>query len=98
MGKAILELVKSPHEIHKGLEEFKKKGVIKNAVTVADLADKLLGIRNAIVKVSYTVIRRFAAGMVEKAAEDTGPSTGPTSPSGRARSSRSSRKSRRWPA
>jgi hypothetical protein len=68
-GKAILEMAKSPHEIHKLLEEFKKKGVIGKTVTVADMADKLLAVRNATVKVGLTVIRRYAVGVVEKAVE-----------------------------
>jgi hypothetical protein len=71
MGKAIMELAKAPHEVHERLEEYKKARVIGQLVTVADLADKLLGIRNAFVKVSCTVIRSFASGMVAKTAEET---------------------------
>jgi hypothetical protein len=71
MGKAIMELAKAPHEIHERLEEFKKRDLIGKSVSVADLADKILGIRNAFVKVSCTVIRSFASGMVAKAAEET---------------------------
>jgi hypothetical protein len=71
MGKAILELAKAPHEVNERLEEFKKADLVGRSVSVADLADKLLGVRNAFVKVSCTVIRKFASGMVEKAVEET---------------------------
>jgi hypothetical protein len=40
------------------------------SVTVADVADKLPGIRNALVKVSCTVIRSFASGTATRATEE----------------------------
>jgi hypothetical protein len=60
LGHAIFELVKNPGEIHEKLEEFKKKGLIGKAVTTADMADKILALRNAVYKVSFEVIKGYA--------------------------------------
>jgi hypothetical protein len=60
LAHAIFELVKSPGEIVEKLHEFREKGLIGKAVTVADLADKTLALRNATIKVSCEVLKRFA--------------------------------------
>ncbi len=65
LGHAIIELVHNPHEIMEKLEEFKKRGVIGKAVTAAQMADKILAMRNAVIEVSCQIVKRFA----EKAAE-----------------------------
>ena len=61
VGSAVWELVRNPHELHTLLEEFKKKGVIGKTATVADMADKILALRNAVVKLKCTVMKKEAA-------------------------------------
>ena len=41
-------------------KEFRKKGIIGKGVMLADIADKTLALRNAAIKVSCEVIKRFA--------------------------------------
>ncbi len=67
MGHAILELVKNPGELRENFEEFKKKDLIGKSVTAAELVDKALALRNAIVKVSMETVKHFAEGMIEVA-------------------------------
>lgn len=68
MGHAIFELVKNPGEIHKQWEEFKEKGLIGKSVTAAELVEKTLALRNAVVKVSCEVVKRYADSALETAA------------------------------
>jgi hypothetical protein len=63
----ILKLVESPGDIAEKLEEFKKQGVVGQYVTVAELADKLLSVRNSLLKVSFVTMQQFAKGALAQA-------------------------------
>ncbi len=63
----ILELAKTPGEIAEKLEEYKKRGVVGKSVTVLDMANKTLAFRNALMKVSFAVTKRFAERSVQLA-------------------------------
>ena len=60
IGPAIFELVKSPGEIYAKYKEFKEKGIIGKLVSLAEIVDKTLALRNAVIKVSCEIIKRFA--------------------------------------
>lgn len=60
LAHTIFELVKNPGEIVEKFKEFRKKGLIGKGVLLADIADKTLALRNAAIKVSCEVIKRFA--------------------------------------
>jgi hypothetical protein len=67
LGSAIFELVRAPHEIHEWIEEYKKKGVIGKAVSIADLTHKFFGLEASVSKVSAQVLKQFALGAIEVA-------------------------------
>jgi hypothetical protein len=67
LGSAIYELVRAPHEIHEWIEEYKKKGVISKAVSIADLTQKFFGLEASVSKVSAQVLKQFALGAIEVA-------------------------------
>lgn len=71
LAHSIYELVTNPGEIGEKLKEFQEQGKISKAVTVAQLADKMLALRNAVYKVSFEVVAKFA-GTAEKAAIQAG--------------------------
>ncbi len=67
LGPAIFELVKSPGELYAKYKEFKEKGIIGKAVSLAEIVDKTLALRNAVIKVACTAIKRFAETAAESA-------------------------------
>ena len=71
LAHTIFELVKDPGEIVTKFKAFRKKGLIGKGVMLADIADKTLALRNAAIKVSCEVIKRFAQ-TAERAAITSG--------------------------
>jgi hypothetical protein len=67
LAHAIFELVRNPGEIAEKLMEFKEQGCISQAVTVAELADKVQATASALFRVSMTTVRRYALGSAERA-------------------------------
>jgi hypothetical protein len=61
LGGAIWDIVHNPGDIVAKVEEFNKKGVGGKLVTIADLGDKMLTLRNAVYSVSLTAVKEFAA-------------------------------------
>lgn len=68
LGGALWDLAKNPGEVLAKLEDFKKRGVIGKFVTVADMADKMLALRNAAYSVSLTAIKTYATSQGKAAA------------------------------
>ncbi len=68
LGHAIVELVHNPAEIMEKLEEFQKAGVIGKSVTVAQMAEKILAMRNAVIEVGCEIVKRFAESAAKQAA------------------------------
>jgi hypothetical protein len=60
LAHTIFELVKNPGDIVAKFKDFRKRGIIGKGVMLADIADKTLALRNAAIKVSCEVIKRFA--------------------------------------
>lgn len=69
VAKQILELLKGPGEIREKLEEFKKKDLIGKSVTVADLADKLLALRQALYETCLELVKDYAEKQAKRAVE-----------------------------
>ena len=60
LGGAIWDLAKSPGEILSKMEEYNKRGTFGKIVTIADMGDKMLTLRNAIYNVSLSAVKDFA--------------------------------------
>lgn len=60
VGGAIWDLAKNPGEIVAKLDDYKKRGVLGKLVTIADLGDKMLSVRNAVYQVSLSAVKEFA--------------------------------------
>lgn len=60
LGNAIWDLAKNPGEIAGKFEDLKKRGLLGKTVTIVDLGEKMLALRNAAYTVGLTVIRDVA--------------------------------------
>jgi len=69
LADAIFKLVKSPGEIVTLFHQFKEQGLIGKAVTLADIAEKTLALRNAAISVSCEIIKSVANNAKTKALE-----------------------------
>jgi len=69
LAHSIFELVKNPGEIREKLEEFKKAGVIEQSVTVLDMADKILALRQAAYEVTLEIVKGYAEGQAKRVVE-----------------------------
>lgn len=69
LAKAIFEIVHTPGEIREKLEEFKKAGLVGKAITVADMADKILAMRQAAYEFGFETVKHFAEKQVARAVE-----------------------------
>lgn len=69
VGGVIWELAKNPGEIIGKLEDLNKRGALGKVVTIADLGDKMLALRNAIYTVSLSAVKEFATRQGKAALE-----------------------------
>ena len=67
LGGPIMDMIKYPGEVSEKLEEYQKRGVVGKSVTVADLAEKTLKLRNAVMEVSFSATKRYAEFAVSQA-------------------------------
>lgn len=67
LGGAIWDLAQNPGEIGGKLADFKKMGLLSRSATAADLADKVLALRNAVYTVSLNSIKHVAEREGQKA-------------------------------
>jgi hypothetical protein len=67
---ALYEYAHGGFEITELLEEWKKKGLIGKAITVADLADKVTSAGKAAVEAMFTYIKQYAEKAAEGLAEE----------------------------
>ncbi len=69
LGTAVIELVRNPREILKAYHEFREGDVLDKTVTLAEVAEKTLALRNAFIKVGCTVLRDYADKALDLARE-----------------------------
>ena len=60
LGSVIWDLAKGPGEVMSKLEAYEKRGVLGKLVTIADLGDKMLSLRNAVYQISFSAVKEFA--------------------------------------
>lgn len=67
LGTAVIELVRNPQDILKAYHEFQEQGLLDRSVTVAEVTEKALALRNAVIKAGCTVLRAYAEKAVDLA-------------------------------
>ena len=68
LGGAIWDIAHNPSDVVAKLADFNKRSTAGKLVTVADMGEKMLALRNAVYGVSLTAVKEFAASQAKTAA------------------------------